>query len=111
MLLLDEQFAQEVIDAFDVRCLPKVPRVLNREGKEERYRLERQYWMLEAALHWLERWEDNPANGSLEAGGDPLGQAVARLHDSLESSRQSIRQQIEEMNEAANLLWSGFWPA
>ena len=111
LLLPDEMFGQSVIDALDLRCLPNVPRVLNRAGKEERFRLEQEYWMVTAILNWLERWEHNPVNGTLQAGGDPLWQGVSLLHQNLESSRDWLQQRIGEIEEAADLIWRDLLPA
>jgi hypothetical protein len=101
MLMPDELFAKDVVDALDLRCLPDVPRCVNQVGRDERWWLEQRCGMLDAVLGWLERWECSPATDPLQAEGDPLWQSVTVLHRHLASSRNWLCQRIEEIDEVA----------
>ncbi len=102
MLTPDEQFAHEILDALDLRCIPQVPRYINQAGRDERWWLEQQYGMLDAVVGWLERWESKPQTGSLRVVGDPLWQAVAVVHDHLASSKNRLHERMADLDEAVD---------
>jgi hypothetical protein len=105
MLEPDEQLALDILNALDTRNDPALHLFLDPVGRDERCCLEQRCQMAEALLGWLGRWMDNPLHAHLRIEGDPLWQAVSRVHAYLVLSRNHLRKSLQEMDIAAEHQW------
>lgn len=104
MLVPDEKFAVDLLDALDDRCVSDLSTfVYGNETKLDRCWAEQQYHMLDALLGWLDRSMPQARED------DRLRRAAGVLRDHLASARRDLDQAIHEIDETADRRWRSRW--